>query len=568
MTTSPARCVHVSGLRALGFAVGLAVLSAAAAQAQTVEWVQRVVSGPSARERHAMAYDSARGQTVLFGGDPGAGFANDTWLWNGTAWTLASTTGPSPRVLTAMAFDSARGVTVLFGGYTFEGQPNAETWEWNGTTWTQRAVTGPSVRYNHAMAYDSARGVTVLYGGRPLGGGFSDETWEWDGNLWTFRGNAPGGLGPRESHGMAFDSARAVTVVWGGACCGYGREPWEWNGSTWTVRSVPGPTEGRQFAPLAYDSARGVSVTFSGQFATDTDVWEWSGAGVGFWNRRAITGPAARWLHPIAYDSGRGVTVLFGGTHLVTGARLGDTWELCTAPAVTAQPSAQSGCSGVLASFTVTAVGSGPLAYSWRHAGMAIGAAANPSATTPTLTIAGISAADAGSYDCVVTNGCGSATSSPATLTVFSPPSAAAPQDDVACIGFGAAFQTTPSGTGPFSFHWRHNEVAMDPIDNPTILTAALSLYGVTIADAGSYDCVVTNACGNVTSSAAVLTVSSSDFDNDGDTGTDADIETFFACLAGDCCPACGSSDFNGDGDVGTDADIEAFFRVLAGGTC
>jgi hypothetical protein len=62
----------------------------------------------------------------------------------------------------------------------------------------------------------------------------------------------------------------------------------------------------------------------------------------------------------------------------------------------------------------------------------------------------------------------------------------------------------------------------------------------------------------------------SADFDCDGDLGTDADIEAFFACLAGDCpSPPCTSNaDFNADGDLGTDADIEAFFRVLAGGTC
>jgi hypothetical protein len=60
------------------------------------------------------------------------------------------------------------------------------------------------------------------------------------------------------------------------------------------------------------------------------------------------------------------------------------------------------------------------------------------------------------------------------------------------------------------------------------------------------------------------------DFDGDGDLGTDADIEAFFACLAGNCCPTCyaGGADFNGDGDIGTDADIESFFRVLAGGEC
>jgi len=61
-----------------------------------------------------------------------------------------------------------------------------------------------------------------------------------------------------------------------------------------------------------------------------------------------------------------------------------------------------------------------------------------------------------------------------------------------------------------------------------------------------------------------------SDFNGDGDFGTDQDIEAFFACLGGSCCATCfpGGADFNGDGDVGTDQDIEAFFRVLGGGNC
>jgi hypothetical protein len=62
----------------------------------------------------------------------------------------------------------------------------------------------------------------------------------------------------------------------------------------------------------------------------------------------------------------------------------------------------------------------------------------------------------------------------------------------------------------------------------------------------------------------------SADFDCDGDTATDADIESFFRCLAGTCPPppCTSSADFNRDGDSATDADIEAFFRVLAGGHC
>ena len=56
--------------------------------------------------------------------------------------------------------------------------------------------------------------------------------------------------------------------------------------------------------------------------------------------------------------------------------------------------------------------------------------------------------------------------------------------------------------------------------------------------------------------------------DADGSPATDRDIEAFFACLAGSCCPTCGSTDFNGDGDYATDLDIEAFFRVLSGAPC
>src|SRR4051812_44488317 len=57
---------------------------------------------------------------------------------------------------------------------------------------------------------------------------------------------------------------------------------------------------------------------------------------------------------------------------------------------------------------------------------------------------------------------------------------------------------------------------------------------------------------------AALLKSNSADFNGDGDLGTDADIEAFFACLSGNCCAGCGSAEFNGDGDIGTELDIEA----------
>ncbi len=132
-------------------------------------------------------------------------------------------------------------------------------------------------------------------------------------------------------------------------------------------------------------------------------------------------------------------------------------------------------------------------------------------------------------------------------------------------------FAAASTGTGTPSYHWRH--VSIPLIDDGVVsgsTSPTLTINGVRASDAGAYDVVITAMPAEIlTSIVANLGVTcSADFNGDGDTGTDADIEAFFACLAGNCCAICGTADFNGDGDVGTDADIEAFFRVLAGGSC
>ncbi len=180
-----------------------------------------------------MAYDSARGVTVLFGGWTRVGSRRhgDTWEWDGNAWSLRAEPpdpGPSPRYAHAMSYDAARGVTILFGGY--DDAYDGETWEWDGNSWTLSATTGPSPRTHSAMAYDAARGVTVLYGGtRTFGSGpvHYDDTWEWDGATWTQVTTT--GTGPREGHAMAYDSARAATVLFGGSGGDLRADTWEYS---------------------------------------------------------------------------------------------------------------------------------------------------------------------------------------------------------------------------------------------------------------------------------------------------------------------------------------------------
>ena len=78
---------------------------------------------------HSMAYDSARGVTLLFSGAGPTGYNSETWEWDGTTWTLLSEIGPPARLYSAMAYDSARRVTVLFAGVVAGALAVNDTWE-------------------------------------------------------------------------------------------------------------------------------------------------------------------------------------------------------------------------------------------------------------------------------------------------------------------------------------------------------------------------------------------------------------------------------------------------------
>lgn len=237
---------------------------------------------PLARSAHALAYDSARDRAVLFGGSSAAaGYLDDTWEWNGgtKSWGLRpSNASPPARRGHALAYDSARGKAVLFGGVG--ATLFADTWEWDGITWTDVTPgSSPLSRQGHALAYDSARERVVLFGGlmgtTPLG-----DTWEWDGSAWV---NATPSTSPpaRSGHSLAYDSARKRVVLFGGSASL--DDTWEWDGTSWTdVTPAPSPS-GRSGHRIVYDEARGRVVLFGGMIGDSAldDTWEYHAFGGG-----------------------------------------------------------------------------------------------------------------------------------------------------------------------------------------------------------------------------------------------------------------------------------------------
>ena len=278
------------------------------------------------REFAAIAHNSADHQFILFGGvnngPEGGGqgpFFNDTWVWSDAGWEKRTpATQPEPRFEAAMAYDSARREVVLFGGndqqsrravnspwalireYPPPPSPRhgtdvfyRDTWVWNGTDWTQRnPAQAPAERAAPAMAYDAARKQVVLFGGfHPARGPFND-TWVWDGTNWK-KMNPVHSPPARCFAAMAYDPDHKQIVLFGGMDINgihmhhyvFG-DTWLWNGTDWSKAKPTGDVpEARQDAGFDYDRSQQRLVLFSGYMINSTgsgfpafDSWTWDGS--------------------------------------------------------------------------------------------------------------------------------------------------------------------------------------------------------------------------------------------------------------------------------------------------
>jgi len=162
-------------------------------------------------------------------------------------------------------------------------------------------------------------------------------------------------------------------------------------------------------------------------------------------------------------------------------------------PATAIGPIDQTRCVGEAAVFSTSPQGTGPFSFVWRKDGSLLAAQ-----TANTLTLANVTAADAGVYSVEVTGACGTVTKS-ATLSIRVPVTATGPLDQTHCPGATAIFATIPQGTGPFSFVWRKDGSLL-----AAQTSSALNRSSVSSADAGIYSVEVTGACGTVTNAATL----------------------------------------------------------------
>lgn len=293
-------------------------------------------SGPTMGRAQALfAYNPLRAENILRAGicDTGATdvLCTDQWRLGPVTWDpMGTVAGPSARYNTSLIFDGRGKNLLLFGGLTVlnnNNVVNGEMWTYDGTSWKQLNIAGgPSARASHAMAFDSNRALVVLFGGATNDVTALNDTWEFDGTRWQVRStvNTPE---EREGHRMVFDSQRKRMVMHGGYVAGVpSRSTWTYDGSDWTRQPDNTAMPARADAAMAYDENRGVTVMFGGRDTLNNalnDLWEYDGT---TWSKKTVAGaPSGRLGGTMTYDATRKVVLMYGGDPVLN-AQLKDLW--------------------------------------------------------------------------------------------------------------------------------------------------------------------------------------------------------------------------------------------------
>jgi uncharacterized delta-60 repeat protein len=265
------------------------------------------------------------------------------------------------------------------------------------------------------------------------------------------------------------------------------------------LNNPDGPTQGLAFSGSTITWLRGGSSpeVWATTFESSTNGNDWASLGGG-------TRIAGGWqLSGLALAGN--VSVRARGWVPGGGSKI-YTWlveSFAGLPGLTTQPVSRTNNAGTTATFTVLGSGEAPWSCQWLKGGTHLTDGTTVwGAQTATLTLSNVLGGDAGRYSVLLSNRHGSVTSQVATLTVMDPFISAPPASQLVNASDPAVFSVAAAGTAPRYYQWRK-----DGTNLAGALAASLTLTNVLWEDRGSYDVVVSNSFGGVTSAVAVLSV-------------------------------------------------------------
>jgi trimeric autotransporter adhesin len=154
---------------------------------------------------------------------------------------------------------------------------------------------------------------------------------------------------------------------------------------------------------------------------------------------------------------------------------------------------------GESVSFTVGAVGTAPLEYTWTRNGVLI-----PGQTSAKLSLTQASVADSGEYRVEISNSFNSVSSAAFLTVVERPVILSQPSQTIVLAGDSVLLEVAVSGSLPLAYQWRFNGV-----DIPGATASSFALESAQLSHAGNYTVMVSNAGGLVVSDFHGLTVQS-----------------------------------------------------------
>jgi alpha-tubulin suppressor-like RCC1 family protein len=213
-----------------------------------------------------------------------------------------------------------------------------------------------------------------------------------------------------------------------------------------------------------------------------------------FFNGDALAGAtnSSLVLTNIQFDQAGSYSVVVSN---IFGSATNSDLNLVIAPVgLTMQPQNQTNLAGGSASFSVAAIGPGPLAYQWQLNGADL-----PGATTTSLALTNLQMSDAGLYSVVVTNTFGAVVSSNALLTIVPLVITAAPQSQSSFPGGTVSMGISVQCNLPVAYQWQFNGVTLE-----WAVLSSLTLTNLQYSQAGVYTVTVSTSVTNVNSSASL----------------------------------------------------------------
>src|SRR5579884_87829 len=258
--------------------------------------------------------------------------------------------------------------------------------------------------------------------------------------------------------------------------------------------------------PQSQSIPAGSNATFSVVAAGTAPLsYQWALNGTNLTNSAHIIGATSTTLtvsNLVANDSGNYYVVVSNSHGSATSSNA--TLTVLVPPTITGQPQSLTTNGGSTVTLSATVSGSSPLFYQWQFNGTNLSGATNA-----TVTLSNVLDSQSGSYDLVVSNTWGGATSSNATLTVIPWVTAViSPNPIIEGTGQLLIWQLNEGGFSPnATYQWYQNGNNLGSFWDFTAVTEVAEWRDPPASVAGTYFIVGSDSLTSATSSVVTLTV-------------------------------------------------------------